>query len=131
VKLADDDRAARPGRAARPARSRFGAQWLSAACACMMLLAAAGVPAHAQANTHVIVVEQMRFTPAELTVRRGDQVLWVNRDPFPHTATATAHAFDSGSIAPQASWRYVARERGSFPYGCAFHPSMRGLLIVR
>ncbi|WP_446901227.1 cupredoxin domain-containing protein [Burkholderia sp. YIM B11467] len=83
------------------------------------------------AESHVVVVEQMRFTPATLTVRRGDEVVWINRDLFPHTASADARAFDSGSIAPQASWHYIAHERGRFPYSCTFHPTMHGMLIVR
>lgn len=103
-------------------RRSIGAAWLLCA-----LLAAPAV----FAGTHVIVVEQMRFTPAELTVQRGDEVVWINRDLFAHTASADGHAFDSGSIAPQASWHYVARERGRFPYSCTFHSTMHGTLNVR
>lgn len=107
-------------------RRRFGARCARAAWVCA-LAASSGV----FAESHVVVVEQMRFTPAELTVHHGDEVVWINRDLFPHTASADAHAFDSGSIAPQASWHYVARERGRFPYSCTFHPTMHGMLIVR
>jgi plastocyanin len=71
-----------------------------------------------------------RFDPEVLTVRPGDTVVWVNRDPVPHTATARSGAFDSGSVEPGKSWKYRAGKPGSFPYFCAFHPTMKGVLKV-
>ena len=65
-----------------------------------------------------------------LTVARGDTVVWVNKDPFPHTATA-AGRFDSGDIAAGASWRYVATTVGSFDYICSYHPTMQATLNVK
>ncbi|MGF6753649.1 cupredoxin domain-containing protein [Paraburkholderia sp. GAS42] len=92
---------------------------------------ATGAIADARAETYVIAIEQMRFNPPALTVNRGDQIVWVNKDLFAHTASATSKAFDSSSIAPNASWHYVARKAGSYPYLCTFHPAMRGTLVVR
>ena len=42
----------------------------------------------AEPATHVVVIEQMRFDPPALTVQPGDRVVWVNKDLFPHTASA-------------------------------------------
>lgn len=81
--------------------------------------------------THYVVIEQMRFNPPTLTVQRGDRIEWMNRDLFAHTASSTSKAFDSGSIAVNASWSYVASRPGSYPYLCNFHPTMRGTLNVR
>jgi plastocyanin len=85
----------------------------------------------ASPETHVVLIEQMRFNPPDLIVHRGDRVVWVNKDLFPHTATATSTAFDSRSIAPDASWPYLANRLGRYPYACTFHPTMRGTLTVR
>jgi plastocyanin len=85
----------------------------------------------AEPATHVVVIEQMRFDPATLTVRPGDRVVWMNKDLFPHTASAVSKAFDSHSIAPNASWSYVVGRVGSFPYACDFHPTMHGTLTVQ
>ena len=38
-------------------------------------------------------MQAVQFAPATLKVKRGDTVVWTNRDPFPHTATA-AGVFD-------------------------------------
>jgi putative membrane protein len=77
-----------------------------------------------------ISMDGTRFEPSSLTVRRGDAIVWVNGDPFPHTATSSAAGFDSHAIAPGASWRYVAATRGAFTYACSFHPTMTGTILV-
>ena len=91
---------------------------------------ASGTPERTQA-AHTVVMENVQFTPAALTVHRGERIVWVNRDPFPHTATSTAKAFDSGSIPPGGSWSFTPRKAGSYPYGCAFHPVMKGTITVQ
>jgi plastocyanin len=82
-------------------------------------------------KTYSIVVEGMAFKPQVLTVRRGDRVIWLNRDLFAHTATEASRLFDSKEIEPQAAWTWVAGTSGTFPYVCAFHPTMNGKLVVQ
>ena len=81
--------------------------------------------------THTITIEGSRFDPSTLTVAAGDKVVWVNKDPFPHTATARAGSFNSQSIAAGQSWTYAAAKQGNFAYTCTFHPTMRGTLQVK
>lgn len=92
--------------------------------------AAAFAPPAPAATTHTVAMDGTRFVPETLTVRRGDRIVWVNKDPFPHTATA-AGTFDSASIAAGHSWSYVARKAGEFPYVCTLHPGMKGRLVVQ
>jgi plastocyanin len=81
--------------------------------------------------THTVTIDGAQFTPATLTVKAGDTVVWVNKDILAHTATAEKKgAVDSKVIQPGKSWKFVARTKGEFPYTCAFHP-MNGKLIVR
>ena len=86
-------------------------------------------PAACAASTHTVVIDSVRYEPASVTVKRGDTVVWRNDDPFPHTVTARG-VFDSGSIAAQRQWKYVARQAGKFDYLCTLHPNMTGTLIV-
>jgi plastocyanin len=98
----------------------------------VLLIAAAAwlaTPA-AAAKTYTVAMDGTGFIPETITVEQGDRVVWVNKDPFPHTATAD-RTFDSGSVAPGHSWTYVARKRGDFAYICKFHPGMKGTLVVR
>lgn len=89
---------------------------------------AVALPAAAQARTHTIVMEKMKFGPSPAGLRVGDTIVWVNRDLFRHTATAR-NQFDV-DLAPGASGRTVLRAAGRIPYICRFHPGMTGVLTV-
>src|SRR5262245_14033752 len=72
------------------------------------------------AHTFTVTIENLQFRPAELTVRRGDRIIWVNKDFFPHTATANDKAFDSGSISSNGNWTLTASTVGDHSYICTF-----------
>lgn len=97
--------------------------WLCIACAAL------AVGTDAKPAIHTVVIEGVKYEPETLTVRRGEMVVWVNKDPFPHTVTA-AGVFDSHSIAVGGSWKYVARKPGTYAYACTLHPNMKGTLKV-
>ena len=80
--------------------------------------------------THTVTIEGTSFQPAMLTVKAGDSVVWVNKDPFPHTATSEAGRFDSAIIAPDKSWTYTPKRKGKFPYICTLHTTMKATLRV-
>ena len=89
----------------------------------------AGAVAAERARTHEVVIQGLLFVPETLTVRPGDVVVWINKDPFPHTVTA-AGVFDSGPIATGKSWRFTARKPGTHSYLCTLHTTMKGTLRV-
>ncbi len=96
--------------------------------------AGAATPARraaARSSTHTVVMDMTSYKPATLSLRRGDSVVWVNKDLFPHTATSKAAGFDSGAIAAGISWTWKATKAGEFPYACTFHPTMKGTLRVK
>jgi plastocyanin len=105
-------------------RTRF------AHAALVVTLATGGGPAGAApAAATTIVIENMTYAPATQTVARGKGVTWINRDLVPHTVSAAG--FDSGAIAPGASWTYVPAKAGSVDYRCAYHPTMKATLVVQ
>jgi len=85
---------------------------------------AAGPPAK-----HTVTIEATSYKPETMTVKKGESVTWVNKDPFPHTVTA-AGKFDSKSIAANGKWSYRATKTGEFPYICTLHPNMKGTIKV-
>jgi plastocyanin len=87
------------------------------------------LPGAAWCATHVVTIEGMVFEPAVLTVKRGDRVVWQNKDVVPHTVTA-AGQFDSKLIAADARWSWTARASGRHDYVCTFHPGMKGTVVV-
>ena len=80
--------------------------------------------------THTVSMEAVSFKPEDLTIRTGDTVVWVNKDPFPHTATSKA-GFDSKDIPVEKNWTFKAVQAGEFQYVCTYHPTMKGVLRVK
>ena len=82
-----------------------------------------------QAKAHTVTIEGTSFQP-ELSVASGDTVVWINKDPFPHTATSSAGAFDSHTISPDRSWKHKFARKGEYRYLCSLHPTMKALVSV-
>jgi plastocyanin len=55
----------------------------------------------------------------------------VNNDTTTHTSTGSNGAWDSGSIAPGASFSRTFPAAGSFTYHCTIHPGMVGTVTVQ
>lgn len=93
--------------------------------------AAPSAAAAAKPARQTVTIDGTRFQPESLEVQAGDMVVWVNKDPFPHTVTAKAGTFDSQQIQPGASWKYTVRTKGEFAYICTLHPTMTGTLRAK
>jgi plastocyanin len=93
----------------------------------VFLLGAASSPP----RSHVVAIAGFEFAPSRITVAVGDTVTWVNQDIVPHTASAPAGGWDSGTIASKGRWTVVVREAGRVEYQCALHPSMKGTLVAK
>ena len=98
---------------------------LAAAVAALLIGGADAAPV-----VHTVTIDGFEFHPPEVTVGKGDVVVWVNKDPVPHTATAKGAALDSCSIAASGSFRFTATREGRFDYVCTLHPTMKGVLVV-
>ena len=107
----------------------FLATVASALLGAALAAAPSSVAAADPPRTHEVVIQGLLYVPETLTVRRGDVVVWINKDPFPHTVTA-AGVFDSGSIAAGKSWRFTAKKPGTHSYLCTLHTTMKGTLRV-
>ena len=82
-------------------------------------------------RVHTVKIQNFVFMPAELTVARGDTVVWSNTDFVPHSTTARDSAWDSKAIEANGSWWFVARNAGRYEYYCVLHPNMKGTIVVR
>ena len=100
--------------------------------AATLVLASALAASHGvRAETHTVVIQFFQFKPQTIDVKPGDEVEWVNKDSFEHTATAAGNAFDSKAIKAGQSWKWKAGEAGQYPYVCAFHGNMKGVVNVK
>ncbi|WP_420398105.1 cupredoxin domain-containing protein [Nioella sp.] len=88
------------------------------------------IAGRSQAATHSISIEGFAFSPAELTAAVGDTITVTNNDGAPHTLTADDGSFDTGRLNRGQSGEITLTAAGSFPFKCAFHPSMTGTITV-
>jgi len=79
-------------------------------------------------QTHTVVIRGFQFTPTRLEVAAGDTVIWKNEDIVPHTAK---RVFDSKNLDNGQSWIYVTKKKGTFPYICTYHPTMKAELVIK
>jgi plastocyanin len=94
----------------------------------LVAVALAGEPSR---TTTTVDMRDFVFEPAAVEVAVGDTIVWVNRDVVPHTATAETGSWDSGEMRMGARWAWVAEHADTVEYVCAYHPSMRGTIVVR
>ena len=101
--------------------------------AALVAIAIAVFPAAvlAAGKTHTVTIEGMKFTPERLEVAAGDTVVWTNKDFVPHTVTASGAKVESGELATNKSFRFVAKKKGEMPYICRLHPVMKAVLVVK
>jgi plastocyanin len=116
------------GRMHRPAKA---AQQVAAALLCCIAIWVVAGSAHADGKNHVVTIEAMQYVPQTIEVNTGDTIVWENKDAFPHTATAVGRSFDSGSIGSDRTWKLKVRTKGTFPYVCTLHPTMKATLVVK
>src|SRR5215211_9109686 len=81
-------------------------------------------------STTTVEIRNNAFIPAQLNVAPGTTVTFVNRDDVPHTATSDNKLFDSGELAPGASFPVVLEGAGTVTYHCELHPEMQGSIVV-
>ena len=70
------------------------------------------------------------FGPASLTIAPGQTITWTNGDAVAHTVTSDDKAWDSGTIAPGASFSVTVTQPGTYAYHCSLHPFMHGAVVV-
>ena len=83
---------------------------------------------HGGAKT--VEISGFKFSPANLSVKAGDTVQFVNMDGAPHTATAKDGSFDTGRLGKGQSKAVTFSKKGTFDYFCAVHPNMKGKITV-
>lgn len=75
-------------------------------------------------------ISGMAFHPAELTVDKGDTVLWINEDIVPHNATAfPGNEWGSGTLNTGMTWKKAFDSNSD--YYCSIHPTMKGKIVVK
>lgn len=87
-------------------------------------------PQAATPTTHNITIKNFAFSPASITVKKGDTIVWINNDTMGHTVTGNNGGPASPTITINGAYSFTFNDVGTFPYHCAIHPSMTGTVTV-
>lgn len=78
---------------------------------------------------HTVIIHKMKYSPAHLKVNKGDTVVWINKDFFPHDVTEeinqewTSKPFNKGE-----TWSKVMKK--DIKYFCKLHKVMKGSITI-
>lgn len=81
------------------------------------------------AKTDTVEIKGMVFNPAEITVNKGDTILFINNDIVDHDVTEINKAWTSGTLHPGDSWSRVFTEPAD--YFCSLHLVMKGKVLIK
>ena len=94
-------------------------------------LALASVAGAKKRPTRTVLIQGFKFKPANITIKRGTRVIWINKDSTQHTATANnGKSFNSGLLRKGQRYSHTFKRAGKKGYHCKPHPFMRGSVTV-
>src|SRR5918993_5257874 len=103
----------------------------------LFVVSASGAHKHPTAKaqkkpTRTVLIQNFRFKPAHITIKRGTKVRWINKDNIAHTATANnGRSFNSGLLSKGERYSHTFKKVGKKGYHCKPHPHMRGSVVVK
>lgn len=84
---------------------------------------------NSNATTHTVTIFKMKYHPAHLNVKKGDTVVWINKDFFPHDVTEeTTQKWTSKPFNQGEKWSKVVNE--DIKYFCNLHRVMKGTITI-
>lgn len=86
-------------------------------------------------ETVTIEMKNIQYVPAEVTIKAGTTVTWVNKDNLAHTVDSGTRdnpttLFKSGNLGPGQTFSYTFTTPGTYPYFCEPHQAMNGTITV-
>ena len=99
------------------------------------LAAAQGTEAGSQTSP-TITIQTFQFQPAQLEVKAGTRITWINQDDIRHTVTSGIPEnrdgrFDSSLAGKEAKFTFTYTQPGTYTYFCDRHQHMRGQIQVK
>ncbi len=80
--------------------------------------------------THTVLIKDMQFVPEEITVKKGDTIIWINQDMVAHDVTEEkTKAWTSSMLADGQSWKMAVNAEAD--YYCSIHVVMKGRIKLK
>jgi plastocyanin len=83
-------------------------------------------------NVIEVRIEGYKYVPAEVSIKAGDSVRWVNHEKrTSHSVLFPAEGgLESERLFPEESWQRRFDRPGRYAYHCGPHPEMEGVVLV-
>ncbi|MGW4355918.1 cupredoxin domain-containing protein [Nocardia sp. NPDC004582] len=78
-------------------------------------------------------VADMKFSPADITIKAGDTVTWKFDDKAPHAVQGIGDVAlgINSPIIRKGEWSHTFTTPGTYRYLCPLHPDMKGTVTVQ
>lgn len=78
-----------------------------------------------------VEIRNIKFEPAQLTVKVGDTVTWINKEEIEHNVVAEKGAsFKSETFGLDGRFEFKTEKAGRILYVCTLHPGQDGTIVV-
>ncbi|NJD36634.1 MAG: plastocyanin [Betaproteobacteria bacterium] len=83
-------------------------------------------------QTVEVTIQDYKFLPAEVRIKVGDTVKWINREKrTSHSVLFPAeNGLESERLFPDESWQRTFAQPGTYSYRCGPHEEMKGRILV-
>lgn len=89
-------------------------------------------PAEQVPNTYFVEMRDLKYSPAELEIYKGDTVIWVNKEEItPHMVYDSFKRFHSPRLEPGQSYNFTFSEIGEYKCRDSIFKQMQGKIIVK
>jgi len=84
-------------------------------------------------KTHQVDIIKFKFVPADITLNKGDTIIWVNQEKRQYHSVWFEQLGDPEPdyFFPGEKFSRTFNDVGSFPYRCGPHPEMIGSVTVK
>lgn len=80
-------------------------------------------------GSDTVIINEMKFSPADLKVDIGDTITWINKDLVDHNVKDTINnLFYSDTLRNGQTYSWVVT--GGANYICTIHPTMTGKIVI-
>ena len=99
----------------------------------MSCLIISGCTAGVPPKTVQVEILKFKFIPAEVTINKGDTIVWVNVEKRQYHSVwfEESGAPEPDYFFPGETFTQTFDETGQFPYRCGPHPEMLGQVTVK
>lgn len=86
-----------------------------------------------QAKEITVEILKKQFIPAEITVEKGDTVIWINKEKrqYHNVWFKQLNKEEPQYIFPAETYTKTFNQVGNYPYECGPHPIMKGNVLVK